>query len=103
MAVTLDTLEFARQLREAGFTEPQAEGQARAIGTLMTDSLVTKDDLRSAIRALEARFNTLESTIDSRFAEQTAQLDGKLADLERRVTVRLLAGIGVVSALVRIL
>ena len=45
--------------------------------------------------------------MDTRFAEQTARFDAKLSDLERRLTLRLggmmVAGIGVVSALVKIL
>jgi hypothetical protein len=43
----------------------------------------------------------------ARFAEQGARFDGLLADLERRVTLRLggitVAGIGAVSALVKLL
>ena len=34
MAIALDTLAYARRLREAGFTEQQAEGQAQAIETV---------------------------------------------------------------------
>jgi len=89
MAIALDTLAYARRLREAGFSEQQAEGQAQALAATMTDSLATTQDLHE-----------LEARIDARF-------DGRLADLERSITVRLGAitviGIGVVSTLVKLL
>jgi len=92
MPVAFDTLAYAKRLREAGFSEEQAEGQAQALAAAMTDTLATKQDLRE-----------LELRIESRFAE----LDASLADLERRVTVRLggmiVAGIGAVSVLVKLL
>jgi chromosome segregation ATPase len=146
MAVTLDTLAYARRLREAGFSEAQAEGQAEALAAVMTDALATKQDLRELaahmdtrfaqvdarfaqivgqfgqvdgrFAQVDARFEYLERHIDTRLAEQEKRLeirfeqqsdrfDGKLADLERRVTLRLggitVAGIGVVSVLVKLL
>ena len=135
MAIALDTLAYARRLREAGFSEQQAEGQAEALAAAMTDTLATKQDLRElevridaqlaavrqGVRDLEtrvdarftqvearfgqvdARFEYLERHIDTRLAEQTARFDGRLADLERRITLRMVAGIGVVSALVKLL
>ena len=90
------TLEYARRLRQAGFSEQQAEGQARALAAVMTDTLATKQDLRE-----------LEHRIDARFAQQDAVFDARLADLERRLTLRMggimVASVGVVSALVKIL
>ena len=47
-------------------------------------------------RRVDARFEHVERQFDTR-------LDGKLADLERRVTVRMLAGIAAVSAPVKLL
>jgi hypothetical protein len=125
-------LAYARRLREAGFTEEQAEGQAQALAAAMTDTLATKQDLHEvkteleqAVRDLEtrmnarfvqvdARFEYLEKHLDLRlaeqekrmeirFGEQAARVDGRLADLERRMTVRLLAGIAVISTLVELL
>jgi len=90
------TLEYARRLRQAGFSEQQAEGQARALAAVMTDTLATKQDLRE-----------LEHRIDARFAQQDAVFDARLPDLERRLTLRMggimVASVGVVSALVKIL
>jgi hypothetical protein len=128
MAIALDTLAYARRLREAGFSEQQAEGQAQALAAAMTDTLATKQDLReletridarfaqvdARFSQIDARFDYLEKHLDTRlaeqekrleirFSEQSARFDSRLADLERRMTLRLLAGIGVVSALVKLL
>jgi hypothetical protein len=136
MAIALDTLVYARRLREAGFTEQQAEGQAEALAAAMTDSLATKQDLRELearidvqFAQIDARFEYLERHLDTRvvelekrleirlaeqerrmetrFGQQAARFGGELADLERRMTLRLggitVAGIGVVSALVKLL
>lgn len=119
--IALDTLAYARRLRQAGFSEQQAEGQAEALAAVMVDSLVTRPDLREMDLRIEARFahiderfariderfEHLERKMDMRFAEQEARFDAKLADLERRLTMRLggmmMAGIGAVSALVKLL
>lgn len=128
MAIALDTLAYARRLREAGLSEEQAEGHAQALAAAMTDTLATKLDLRELEIRTDARFSRidarfgqvdarfdhlerhfdtrlgeLEKRIEIRFAEQSASVQGRLADLERRMTVRLLAGIAAVSALVKLL
>ena len=123
MAIALDTLAYARRLREVGFSEQQADGQAQALAAAMTDTLATKQDLRelevrvdaqiAAVRQdmrdfqtrvdarfvrVDARFEYLEKHLDTRlaeqekrleirFAEQAARFDGKLADLERPMTM----------------
>jgi hypothetical protein len=45
MAV-FDTLAYARRLRQAGFSEEQAEVQAEALAAVVNDTLATKQDLR---------------------------------------------------------
>jgi len=73
----------------------------------MSDSLVTKQDVRELELRMDTRLDYLEKHLDTRLAEQSARFDAKLADLERRVTFRLggitVAGIGVVSVLVKLL
>jgi Skp family chaperone for outer membrane proteins len=98
----------------------------------ITDSLATKQDLSELQARLDARFTQIDGRFEHlerqfdirfvefekrialrfeelenrfvlRFNEQTASFDGKLADLERRLTIRLggmmVAGIGVLAAL----
>jgi hypothetical protein len=125
MAMALDTLAYARRLREAGFSEQQAEGQAEALAAAMTETLATKQDLRelearvdSRFDKIDARFEALEKYFDSRLDAQDKHLDTRIdelekrfslrlseqiADLDRRMTTRMLFGIGAVSALVKLL
>jgi len=49
---TFDTLQYAKKLRSAGFTEAQAEIQAEAIKELIDDKLVTKNDLEVGLKSL---------------------------------------------------
>lgn len=125
VATPIDTLEYARLLREAGFSEELAHGQARALGAVMNESLATKEDLETLrtrvearfeaiearvdarFEAVDARFGSLEARMDARFEAMDVRLDARLADMERRLTVRMgslvVASIGVVSAVVRML
>jgi hypothetical protein len=117
MAVALDTLAYAKRLREAGFTEQQAEAQAEALATVMTDSVATKQDLREMEMRIDARFAQVDARfaqvdgrftrIDSRFEYAERHLDARLTDLEHRMTMRLgglmVTGIGAVSVLVKLL
>jgi hypothetical protein len=125
MAVALDTLAYARRLREAGYSERQAEAHAEALAAAMTDTLATKQDLRELETRMDARFSQvvsrfeyLERHLDTRlaeqekrteirFAEQAARFDSRLSDMEHLITVRLggmvVGGIGVVSVLAGLL
>ena len=114
MAVALDTLAYARRLREAGFSEQQAEGQAQALAAAMTDTLATKQDLRELETRIDARFvatkqdlseldarfpqnlRELEIRVDARFARMDTRfdylekhLDTRLAEQEKRGEIRL--------------
>ena len=84
MAIALDTLAYARRLREAGFSEEQAEGQAEVLAAAMTDSLATKQDLHeleARFEQMDARFDYLEKHIDTRLAEQEARLEIRIQGL----------------------
>jgi hypothetical protein len=109
----INTLEYARRLREAGFSEQQAEGQAEALAAAMTETLATRQDLRE----IGTRIDTLERRLDARFDEaetRRAEMETRIelrhqkdiADLERRLTMRLggimVAGIGIMTALTRL-
>lgn len=50
-----DTLAYARKLKEAGFSERQAEIQAEALAEIVTDRLVSKEDLQRELKELEYR------------------------------------------------
>jgi len=84
-AATFDSLGYARKLEAAGFSREQAEVQTDALREIIEDRLATKSDLK----ALEA------------------QLEGKIRELEYRLTIRLggmmAASIAIVAALVKLL
>ena len=72
-----DTLSYARRLKAAGVDEAQAEAHAEAVRDAVTEGVATKDDLDRGLAA--------------------AKVD--LADLETRLTVRLIGiAVGVVLA-----
>lgn len=114
VALAIDTLAYARRLREAGFTEEQADGQAHALAAAMIDSIATKEDLQALEVRVSARLDTLEAklqtwatslqaTFEARNDALEARLDRKLADLERRVTVRTITALAVFAAIVKLL
>jgi len=56
---TFDTLMYSKKLREAGFTEQQAEIQAEAIKELIDNNLATKSDLKKLEERLTVCINEL--------------------------------------------
>jgi len=54
MSIALDTLEYANELKAAGFTDKQAEVQARALARIVDEKLATKQDLKELEANLKA-------------------------------------------------
>lgn len=54
-AITFDTHAYIKKLKAVGMPEEQAEVQAEAIAELVTDRLVTKEDLDRSLKELEYR------------------------------------------------
>ena len=83
--ITFDSLNYAKKLEAAGFTREQAEVQTQAIREVIEEQLATKRDLKD-----------LETS-----------LEGKLRDLEYRLTIRLgamiAATVATVATLVKLL
>lgn len=53
--ITFDTHAYVKRLKAVGVPEEQAEVQAQAIADLVTDRLVTKEDLERGLKELEYR------------------------------------------------
>lgn len=91
-AVAFDTLKFAKRLKEAGFTEQQAEALASAQVDLIEATLATKADILGLKRDIK---------------ELEGKLHQELKALEYRLTIRLggmiAFAIGAVAALVKLL
>ena len=76
-ASIIDTLRYARRLKEAGVAPAQAEAMADALAVELVPNLVTKSDLGAAVAGLKE----------------------EIAALEARLTWRLLGGITVIVGL----
>ncbi len=91
-ATTFDTLYYAKKLREAGFTEQQAEAQAEALRAVVDENLATKRDLKELEVALRHEMELLRQEIKQS---------------ESRVTIRLgaliVAAVVVLAALMKLL
>lgn len=59
-SIMFDTLQYSKKLRNAGFTEKQAEIQAEAFAEIIEDKLVTKKDLKDAEIGLKQDIKNLE-------------------------------------------
>lgn len=56
-ALIFDTLQYAKRLKQVGFTEEQAEVQAEALKDLIDDKLATKQDIINTEERLINKIN----------------------------------------------
>src|SRR5260370_22744501 len=84
--MTIDTLKVARRLREAGFSEPQADALVAAVqeGAEGAD-LATKADVAAVRTDLTALGNELRAEI----ALLRAELRGEMREMEQRLVARM--------------
>ena len=66
-ASVIDTLRYARRLKEAGVAPEQAEAMADALAVELVPNLVTKTDLGNAVSELKADIAALEARLTWRF------------------------------------
>jgi hypothetical protein len=92
----LDTLDYASKLKAGGFSEQQAETQARALAEILDRQIATKsegaeheDNLRRDIEQLRAELKRdirdMELKLETRIAETNARIAEAKADLTRWV------------------
>lgn len=86
-----DTLQYSKNLINAGFTPQQAEVQAEALKKVIDENLATKHDLFEVKRDLESAIHNVEV---------------KLKELELRMTIKLggmlVAGIGILIIMMKL-
>jgi predicted phage-related endonuclease len=131
-AIAFDTLKFAKRLKEAGFTEQQAEALADAEAEFIEQNLATKRDiadvkrdikelevtLRNEIKQLHVTLRNEIKQLDVTLRSEIKQLDVKieqirsdlardLKDLEYRMTIKLgtlmLVAVAAMATLVKLL
>jgi hypothetical protein len=98
-----DTLGYAKRLRDGGVPNPQAEAHAEVAREFIMIELVTKQDLqagieplRGAIKALEAKIDTVEARLEAKIDTQTLRLTVRLGGI-------VVAGFGIVAVAIGIL
>lgn len=112
--IVLDTLEFTTKLKAGGFTEQQAETQARVIAELVEKQLVTQRDaedhkagiqrdihesknrLEARVREVEMRIRELELKMDTTKAELKRDIEASRTDLIKWV-VGVVFGVGLLQ------
>ena len=124
-AVAFDTLKFAKRLKEAGFTEQQAEALAAAEAEFIEENLATKRDiaelrrdmkelevnLRRDMKELEINLKRDITELETSLRRDTeglrTELKRDMKDLEYRMTIKLgtlmVVAVGVMAALVKLL
>jgi len=91
--MAFDTLAYAKTLVEAGMdsniAEAQAEAQAKILGGLMQDKLVSKEDLREGLTEQGANISNTIIEFDDKLSKQIAEVDKRLSDQIAEVDKRL--------------
>jgi len=125
MPVAFDTLTYAKKLRDAGFTQEQAEVQAHALADIVEERLATKQDIATLRRdmkemetslkhdmkemetSLKRDMKALETSLHRDLQERDTSLHRDMKDMEYRLTIRLGAmlavSITIMGALVKLL
>jgi hypothetical protein len=92
-AVTFDTLKFAKTLKAAGVSEPQAEAQANAISEALQvnlKDLATKDDLKMLELAMKSEIQQATTELKEKFPGlkgEFVELRGEFAGLKGEMKV----------------
>jgi hypothetical protein len=98
--VAFDTHAFVKRLEAAGWSAPQAEALADAMGDIVLQSIATKTDLRETELSLRSEIKDLETTLRSEIRDLGTSLRAEMKELELRLTLR--TG-GMIAAAVAIL
>jgi len=120
--LAFDTLEFAKKLKAANFTQDQAEALAEAVAGLVEERLATKQDLKELEIRLEARLKELETGLRHDMKELEIGLRRDMKEMETglkrdilemelrlrhdltlRLGAMLTAAVAIVAALVKLL
>lgn len=67
--IVLDTLNFADKLKAGGFTDQQAEAQARAIAEVIEKQLATKHDVEAHEASIKRDITESENRLEYRIKE----------------------------------
>ena len=86
--ILFDTHKSFLSLKEAGFTERQAEAQTNILRELVDGRLATKQDLQKlafGLKKLETKLQELEARLKNEIKELEARLKNEIKELEVRL------------------
>jgi coiled-coil family 90 protein len=99
LVMAIDTLKVAKRLREAGFTDPQAEAVVASVQEAAEGAeFATKGDLdevrselKADIAALRGELREIELRLEAKIREAELRLEAKIRESELRLEGRLQA------------
>ena len=103
--MAIDTLKVARRLREAGYTEPQAEAVFEAVRDPAEDAnFVAKSDLSLEIGTLRSEMREMEQRLIARIEAAKAEMVSRMfAMIVGAVLVNIIAMLGAMFAFAKLL
>ena len=84
-AIILDTLEFAPKLKSGGFTDQQAETQARAMAEIIERQLATKGEIGAHETTLRLDIEVLRNELKHDLREMELRFDTRIAETNARI------------------
>lgn len=85
--IVLDTLDFTTRLKAGGFTEQQAETQARVMADLVEKQLVTQRDAEEHKASIQKDIHESENRLEARIRELEVKVELSKAELKRDIEV----------------
>jgi hypothetical protein len=109
MVYAMDTLGYAKRLRDAGIPQQQAEAHAEAARDFVMAELVTRNDLQAvrsdldAVKAdLQAALRSAVQILEARIAAVDTKIDTQTLHLTVRMGALLAAGIAILAAIIKL-
>jgi hypothetical protein len=99
MVYAMDTLGYAKRLRDAGIPQQQAEAHAEATRDFVMAELVTKSDLQTTKSDLQTAVQTAVQLLEARIDAQSLQIEAQTLRLTVWLGALLAAGIALLAAL----
>lgn len=85
MPAAIDTLKLAKRLRQANFTETQAEALAEAVAEATVENVATKPDIAELRTELKQDIAELRTELKQDIAELRAELKQDIANLHQEI------------------
>ena len=105
-AIVLDTLDYAIKLKAGGFSEQQAETQARALAEVLERQILTKTEAAEHENTLRRDIETLRVDLKHDIELLRAEVKRDIADMNTRLAetkadlTRWVVGVGVLQTTV---